>query len=321
MQKIFSNKELKNAISLILTVGIGLIGSSMGSWNEETDNFFYLKLSALIILSLIFIVFLILSYIYDRKETKVLEERNKEIESLKTEITSKEKEIKIYENSQLALSAILETSANDINTTANNIRKNNIISLDNWNFIKECNWICEKVLSIVSDLSINGDDFVVSIFQLNPLSKGKTKSITMIAHASKFGNTPDIYGIPLSFRRNSEFYAVKLFKKNKHEPDVLIDKNEINEKFIYKDENNHPNYSQYIAMPIHCNGNDMLSLLQIIAFGESKLGDTKSEITRKINKYLLPYIRLGLISYKYEKALLASGYLVEKMKGGVVVDE
>lgn len=40
MQKIFSNKELKNAISLILTVGIGLIGSSMGSWNEETDNFF-----------------------------------------------------------------------------------------------------------------------------------------------------------------------------------------------------------------------------------------------------------------------------------------
>ena len=140
----------------------------------------------------------------------------------------------------------------------------------------------------------------------------------MIAHASKFGNTPDIYGNPIFFRSNSEFYAVKLFKKNKHEPDVLIDKNEINEKFIYKDESNHPDYSQYIAIPIHCNGSDMLSLLQIISLGESKFGETKSEITRKINKYLLPYIRLGLLSYKYEKVLLASGYLVEKTKGGVV---
>lgn len=213
MQKIFNNKELKNAISLILTVGIGLIGSSMGSWDAEKDNFFYIKLISLIILSIIFIAFLILSYIYDRKATKTLDKRNEEIKILKSEIISKEKEIKTYEKSQLALSAILETSADDINNTANNIKKNNAVLLDNWNFRKECNWICEKVLSIISDLSINGDDFVVSIFQLNPLSRGKSKSITMIAHASKFGNTPDIYGIPLSFRKNSEFYAVKLFKK------------------------------------------------------------------------------------------------------------
>lgn len=316
MQKIFGNKELKNIISLILTVGIGLVGSSMGNWNARDDRLFYVKLVCLAILSIIFIAFLILSYIYDKKETKVLEERNEEIKNLKDEVELKEKEIKTYENSQLALSAIFETSANDINITANNIKKNSSISLDNWNFKKECKWICEKVLSIVSDLSINGDEFVVSIFQLNPLSKGKQKSITMIAHSSKFGNTPDIYEVPLSFRKNSEFYAVKLFKKNNHKIDVLIDKNEINEKFIYKDENNHPDYSQYIAIPIHCNGNDMFSLLQIIAFGESKIGLSKSEITNKINKYIFPYAQLGLMAYKYEKALLASGYIVEKMRGG-----
>ncbi len=193
MQKIFNNKELKNAISLILTVGIGLIGSSMGSWDAKTDDFFYIKLISLITLSIIFIVFLILSYIYDRKETKILEARNKEIETLKNEIILKEKEIETYENSQISLSAIFEASANDINITANNIQKNNIVSLDNWNFKKECKWICEKVLSIITNLSINGDEFVVSIFQLNPLAKGKSKSITMIAHSSRFGNTPDIY--------------------------------------------------------------------------------------------------------------------------------
>ncbi len=316
MQKIFNNKELKNAISLILTVGIGLIGSSMGSWDAKTDDFFYIKLISLITLSIIFIVFLILSYIYDRKETKILEARNKEIETLKNEIILKEKEIETYENSQISLSAIFEASANDINITANNIQKNNIVSLDNWNFKKECKWICEKVLSIITNLSINGDEFVVSIFQLNPLAKGKSKSITMIAHSSRFGNTPDIYEKPLSFRKNSEFYAVKLFKRNKHEIDVLIDKKEVNEKFIYKDENNHPDYSQYIAIPIHCSGNDMLSLLQIIAFGDSKIGQTKNEITQKINKYIFPYTQLGLMAYKYEKALLAGGYLVEKMRGG-----
>ncbi|WP_285946551.1 hypothetical protein [Thomasclavelia cocleata] len=60
----------------------------------------------------------------------------------------------------------------------------------------------------------------------------------------------------------------------------------------------------------------MLSLLQIIAFGDSKIGQTKNEITQKINKYIFPYTQLGLMAYKYEKALLAGGYLVEKMRGG-----
>ena len=71
MQKIFNNKELKNIVSLILTVGIGLIGSSMGSWDPSKDTFFFFKLISLIVLFIIFIIFLILSYIYDRKETKL----------------------------------------------------------------------------------------------------------------------------------------------------------------------------------------------------------------------------------------------------------
>ena len=316
MHKIFRNKELKNAISLLLTVAIGLLGSSMGSWDASVDKYFRVKLSGLIILSIIFAIFLLFSYKYDKEDIRSQEEKDIIIQDLKQQLSIKQNEVKTYENSHFALAAIFQISADDINTTANKIKKDNIISLDFWNFKKECKWICEKVLGIIEQISINGDEFAVSIFQLNPLTKGKSKGITMIAHSSKHAHTPDVYETPLTYRKNSDFYAIKLFKKDKHEPTVLIDKHEINEKFIYKDDN-HPNYSQYVAIPIYCNGNEMLSLLQIVAFENSKIGHTKSDITDKINKYIFPYTQLGLMMFKYEKSLLNSGYIVEKMKGEV----
>ena len=317
MQKIFYNKELKNASSLILTVAIGLLGSSMGSWDSEKDSYFTIKLIILVIISLVFIAFLILSYKFDKKEKKELKEKEQKIEELNKIIEQKNKIIRTFEKSQLAMATIFQKSADDINDTANNIKNDEIISINLWNFKKVSKWICERLLGLVEELATEGSDFAVSIFQMNPIKKGKTRGITMIAHSSKYGNTPDVYETSLSFKNNSEFYAVKLFSKSKHELTVLIDKNEVNEKFIYKDENSHPDYSQYVAIPIHCSGNDMLSLLQIVSFGTSKLGATKGEITEKMNKFVLPYTQLGLMTYKYEKGLLNSGYLVEKMKGDI----
>lgn len=314
MQKIFDNKEVKNTISLILTVGIGLIGSALGNWNYREDKYFIIKLVGLIILAVLFMIFSILSYKYDKMEGNAIQEKNEKIVILEQKNRELRKEIEVYEESHIAMAAIFEKSAQDINETANSIMNQKEITFNIWNFKKECKWICEKVLNIVEELSIKDGEYAVSIFQINPLAKGKTKGITMIAHSSKYGNTPDVYETSLTFRNNSDFFAVKLFKKCKHDIVVLIDKNEVNEKFVYKDENNHPDYSQYIAMPIHCSGNEMLSLLQIVAFGEAKIGNTKAEIMDKLNKYIFPYTRLGLMMYKYEKGLLNSGYLVEKMK-------
>lgn len=314
MQKIFDNKEVKNTISLILTVGIGLIGSALGNWNYREDKYFIIKLVGLIILAVLFMIFSILSYKYDKMEGNAIQEKNEKIVILEQQNRKLRKEIEVYEESHIAMAAIFEKSAQDINETANSIMNQKKITFNIWNFKKECKWICEKVLNIVEELSIKDGEYAVSIFQINPLAKGKSKGITMIAHSSKYGNTPDVYETSLTFRNNSDFFAVKLFKKCKHDIVVLIDKNEVNEKFVYKDENNHPDYSQYIAMPIHCSGNEMLSLLQIVAFGEAKIGNTKAEIMDKLNKYIFPYTRLGLMMYKYEKGLLNSGYLVEKMK-------
>lgn len=314
MQKIFDNKEVKNTISLILTVGIGLIGSALGNWNYREDKYFIIKLVGLIILAVLFMIFSILSYKYDKMEGNAIQEKNEKIVILEQQNRELRKEIEVYEESHIAMAAIFEKSAQDINETANSIMNQKEITFNIWNFKKECKWICEKVLNIVEELSIKDGEYAVSIFQINPLAKGKSKGITMIAHSSKYGNTPDVYETSLTFRNNSDFFAVKLFKKCKHDIVVLIDKNEVNEKFVYKDENNHPDYSQYIAMPIHCSGNEMLSLLQIVAFGEAKIGNTKAEIMDKLNKYIFPYTRLGLMMYKYEKGLLNSGYLVEKMK-------
>ena len=314
MQKIFDNKEVKNTISLILTVGIGLIGSALGNWNYREDKYFIIKLVGLIILAVLFMIFSILSYKYDKMEGNAIQEKNEKIVILEQKNRELRKKIEVYEESHIAMAAIFEKSAQDINETANSIMNQKKITFNIWNFKKECKWICEKVLNIVEELSIKDGEYAVSIFQINPLAKGKSKGITMIAHSSKYGNTPDVYETSLTFRNNSDFFAVKLFKKCKHDIVVLIDKNEVNEKFVYKDENNHPDYSQYIAMPIHCSGNEMLSLLQIVAFGEAKIGNTKAEIMDKLNKYIFPYTRLGLMMYKYEKGLLNSGYLVEKMK-------
>ena len=94
---------------------------------------------------------------------------------------------------------------------------------------------------------------------------------------------------------------------------ILTTKEEVNEKFVYIDEE-HPEYCQYIGIPIVCAGNKMICLLQICAFKNDKIANTKSEIMDIIMTYILPFTQFALMNYKVEKGFISSFSVIDKLE-------
>ena len=135
----------------------------------------------------------------------------------------------------------------------------------------------------------------------------------MIAEKSKFETPSDSFDKTMYISSHKDFYAVKLFNKNKTDAAILTTKEEIMEKFVFSDEKKeHPNYTQYIGIPIHCDSNQMISLLQICAYNNSYIGENKSEISDVINNYILPFAYYALMNSKIEKSLINSIKLINK---------
>ena len=84
----------------------------------------------------------------------------------------------------------------------------------------------------------------------------------MIADKGKYETHPDTFKRKIYLSSNKEFYAVKMFKKNSPEITLLITGEEVKEKFVFSDDKKeHPNYTQYVSIPIHCSGKDRKSVV------------------------------------------------------------
>ena len=58
----------------------------------------------------------------------------------------------------------------------------------------------------------------------------------------------------------------------------------------------------------------MICLLQICAFGEEKIANTKSDILKIVQEYIIPFTQFALLAYKMEKTLVTSLSMLEKME-------
>ena len=201
-------------------------------------------------------------------------------------------------------------TAKEINKIANELNGNP--KLDSWNFRVASSGICNSIYDALCSLN-STDDYSVNIVVYDMNAKAKSKNIRMIAEKSKFETPSDSFDKTMYMATNKNFFAVKLFNKNQTSPTILTTKEEIMEKFVFSDDKkDHPNYTQYVAVPIHCNSSNMISLLQICSYNDSYIGKTKSEISDIINNYILPFTYFALMNSKLEKALINSIKLINK---------
>ena len=291
---------------------LGGVFSALGNWDSENDKYFYYKLVVLVVLGLFYAY---TSYQY----TKFEKDLNEQIQKLDDDVKEKNEKIQKLESEKecfsketRALSTLFIDSSTSINEVAKNVLDGRRI-LDVWNFKKVCTGICNSIYDLLCEICKPYDDFSVNIVLDDVTATGTKKNVTMIAHKGKYAKYPGKFEEKMYYNKNSTFYAIKLFKSKSTDIKILTTTEEVNEKFVYFDEE-HPEYSQYVGIPIVCAGNKMICLLQICSFKNNKIANTKAEIMDIIMTYILPFTQFALMNYKVEKGFVSGFSVIDKLE-------
>lgn len=158
--------------------------------------------------------------------------------------------------------------------------------------------ICEKLLEIVKKTAKQGDDFSVSIM-FRKFENGASGYTMSSRKATLRTHTPKSYRAFVREADAKGYHYHRLFKQQPSEPDVLFSKADIKKHF--KD-STALKYTQYVGIPISCTGNKMVGLIQILAYGHSRIADTREELTRYANEFYNACATFMLLCDKVENA-------------------
>ena len=103
--------------------------------------------------------------------------------------------------------------------------------------------------------------------------------------------------------KNDDYFDVKLFSRHKTET-IVMQKDEIDRSFYFTPDSKKV-YNQYIGVPVYCNDNKLVGLLQVVSYGDSRIGNTNKDL-KDIAKRYLKVIAYGCLQmHKTEKLLYA----------------
>ena len=147
-------------------------------------------------------------------------------------------------------------------------------------------------------------DFSVSVIVAQePNGKKKQKKLLMLSYDGYNKTKPHIFNSPITLSAAKNYFYAKLFKTENPEVTYLMDSQEIDSKFFFKGPHIQGKYSQYIGIPIFCDGNKMIGLLQIVAHNNSIISSDEKEMKDIINSYCIAYLNFILFAEKVEKGI------------------
>lgn len=283
---------IKSAILGVITLGIGGICSALGIWDPTKDQNFWIKLIALIILV---ILYLVLLAFYSTNEANV----NK-VAALY------ERQNRTFEQVMSGLMNVCRKSASGSNKVIKSIIQKSKADLELWSFDEACFWICKNVYDTLCEIG-QGKEFEVLYDRLDESTSPKTYIYTN-SYANKDMKRPTVYNQKRS-KSDHKYHDVELFRKNESETEVIIGKDEIDKVFEhedhYKRNKNKDKYNQYIAIPVFCNDDKMVGLFEIVCLNKTYLAETEEEVKEIVSRYFVPYTYYTLLLNKMEKALIS----------------
>lgn len=287
--KKFLNKPATKAVLLTgLTTMIGILSPAVVSWNKES----LYQIIALLLLGILYL-FLIGYYatqeVNERKMASIYAEQNK-----------------IFEKAMTGLMNVCKMSGDGANEVIRGIVSKKQADLRLWSFDKACINVCQSVYDLLCMVG-QGKDFEVVYVRLDESMK-PAKNIYVNAYANKEKSRPSIYGERRSIQ-NHNYHDAELFKLNQTDMEIMVGKEEIDKVFGHQTKNkrvqNKDKYNQYIAIPVFCNDEKMIGLLEIACLLKTSLGENKEEVKENVSKYFVIYKFFLLVLHKLEKALVA----------------
>lgn len=291
MIEFIKRPHIKSVIILILSTVVNIIIGSMGDW-DTNQNLFIPK----ILLLTFFIIFHVGIVIFYAK---------KEINDRKSN-TTLQKQIKTFEDILANMVVICNDNTSKINKCIHEANEQQIINLNIWNFNDACMSICRLVYNSMTTLN-NSKRYEVTYVRLiedNTLEN----QVFINAYANQNSTPPSLYNKKRNIDDINEnsYHDLYLFKKGSSDIDIIIGKEFIEKKFGYssKSERNQKKYNQYIGIPVLCDNEKMVGLLEVVSLQNAIFGTTEKEVREVADKYLIPYSNIFLLLHKMEKALL-----------------
>lgn len=293
----FITKPIVRAIVIaLLTVLVGLITSSLGSW-DSSQSYFIAKVVAFFIIVGAYILF---TGYYTKNDVN---------QRLSYEVL--QHQLDTFEDLIISIISICETTASDVNTCIHLVNEKHVIDPNIWNYEKACKLVCERIYDNICKLS-GSKKYGVAYIRLVEDDLPEDK-IEMIAYANQNRHKPTIFKKKRQFKNvdlKNAYHDLCLFEKAKADSDIRVGVDEVNEIFAYdsKEEanKNRGKYHLYVGIPVFCDNRKMVGLLEVVGLDDTKFKCiTKEEVEEVSNKFLVPYANIFLLLHKIEKALLA----------------
>lgn len=299
--------KIKPVVLVVIPIIANIINYITGAWtdsNGQMVNLFWSKKTYVLLFLIVHIVIVIVYTICESKD-------NKDRQNYEGEITKRDIKLEAYRKEVSSLTNAFDVSQKAINKLTKHLIADKQLDLREWNFEAISTYICKGVYNSIATVATNGTNFTVNIYLKE--EEEKKQYVTMIAHEGEFKSQPKIFGIRKLLKGTGEYYYEKQFINNNPEISILVDKDSVKKAFKfngdyekYKDE-----YNQYVGIPISCNGNNIIALLEIIAHKDSVIANKQEEIRDIVNHYVISYQYFALLAHKIEKNMKASAKMIK----------
>lgn len=291
MQNHLLRPRIRVIITGILTIAVGISSAVLGNW-DSNQNYYALKIISFFAASATQILYLVLCAAQEVKEKLLLSEYKRQLTA--------------YETALSGITCISQSNASDLNTCIHHFEENHNISNDVWNYKKVCYQLCQVIYNFACKLTDN-QECEVAYVKLNEQVDGE---ISMFAYANFNNQTPVLLNEKRNFKDQTssqiQYYDMHLFQENINQTKILFGSDKINNLFYRTPEEREkfPNkYNQFIGIPVFCDDQKMVGLLEISFLNNCSLGKNDEVIRDIANRYFVPFSNLFLLLHKTNKAL------------------
>lgn len=290
IRKLFEKPTRKAIVVGLSTVLVGVSTGILGTWDISQRGFGW-KLGIFIIVVLIYIIVLIFSTTSEINQRRLFAERKKQVSN--------------YEEVYASIFELCDFTSKNLNKCIKRVKKDGKFDLGIWNFDYSCENMCMDIYHGISKLSDSKNYEVMYVKRLYDNDGNLSTNVKMVGFVSSTSNQkPSRYMKIQSFNEESQslpYRDLQLFKINKNRTDLQIGVEEVNKAIV----NNNGRFHLHIGIPVFCESEKMIGLIDIFGMDDSFLGSHNGEeIKETINKFLVPFISIAVLLHKIERAIL-----------------
>lgn len=154
--------------------------------------------------------------------------------------------------------------------------------------------VCHNIYDAIK-ISTERETHQVSLMQKFKEKKSGQEYIKMISYGNANQISPSLFDRYFYLNTDKNYYQVRIFNDNQNNIFILSSAAEIKKECVYG-KNSNEKMNQYIAIPVFCENQGIISLLQIEMADDAHIGRTVDEI-RGFVKPFMAYIHILTVCY------------------------